>query len=100
MQVGFHRLAAQELVSARRAYARHSIRAAERFESEVEVAVQRITSAPLLGSPYDVHHRWVRLRRFPYLVCYRILDADHILIVAVAHARRRPGYWRRRRPGS
>jgi hypothetical protein len=35
------------------------------------------------------------MKRFPYLVFYRILDAD-IEIVAVAHEKRRPGYWTNR----
>ncbi|MGH6630205.1 MAG: type II toxin-antitoxin system RelE/ParE family toxin, partial [Burkholderiales bacterium] len=33
---------------------------------------------------------------FPYLIFYRETDR-HISIVAVAHGRRRPGYWRKRR---
>lgn len=36
------------------------------------------------------------VRRFPYLVFYAELE-DSIWIVAVAHAKRRPDYWRRRR---
>jgi len=36
------------------------------------------------------------LQRFPFSVVYRV-EARRILIVAVAHARRRPSYWRSRR---
>jgi hypothetical protein len=32
------------------------------------------------------------LKRFPCLVFFRILD-DEIAVVAVAHEKRRPGYW-------
>jgi toxin ParE1/3/4 len=32
------------------------------------------------------------IHRFPYLVIFLEL-ADKILIVAVAHGKRRPGYW-------
>jgi hypothetical protein len=35
------------------------------------------------------------LRRFPYGLIYA-LDQDDILILAVAHTRREPGYWRDR----
>jgi hypothetical protein len=48
---------------------------------------------------YHRHYRWVRTRRFPYILYYRLVDADEVLIVAVAHARRRPGYWLRRSRG-
>ena len=36
-----------------------------------------------------------RLRRFPYSVVYT-LDAESILVLAVAHQHRKPGYWRNR----
>jgi len=35
------------------------------------------------------------LSEFPYSVVYEITE-DEVMIVAVAHAHRRPGYWRRR----
>jgi plasmid stabilization system protein ParE len=35
------------------------------------------------------------LKRYPFIIVYRIA-ADRIEIVAVAHGKRRPGYWRRR----
>jgi len=37
--------------------------------------------------------RRVLVRRFPYSLLYRV-DPDVIFVVAVAHVRRRPGYWR------
>jgi hypothetical protein len=40
--------------------------------------------------------RKVRLRRFPYLIYYVELD-DSLWIAAVAHQKRRPGYWSHRR---
>ncbi len=39
-------------------------------------------------------HRAV-LKRFPYLIHYQIRP-EIILVVAIAHAGRRPAYWRRR----
>ena len=39
--------------------------------------------------------RRISLSRFPYLVAYEIME-DEVLVVAVAHAHRRPGYWRKR----
>jgi toxin ParE1/3/4 len=36
------------------------------------------------------------LARFPFAIVYEV-RADEILVLAIAHARRRPGYWKRRR---
>jgi toxin ParE1/3/4 len=38
-----------------------------------------------------------RIPRFPYLVIFLEADAA-IQLVAVAHGKRRPGYWRKRLP--
>jgi plasmid stabilization system protein ParE len=35
------------------------------------------------------------LRRYPFSVVYRV-ESARILIVAVAHGRRRPGHWKSR----
>jgi len=35
------------------------------------------------------------VKRHPYLVVYAILS-DQLVIIAVAHTSKRPGYWRRR----
>ena len=35
------------------------------------------------------------VRRFPFGILYRI-EPEEIVIVAVAHLRRKPGYWRER----
>ncbi len=41
--------------------------------------------------------RRVNLKVFPFYVAYQI-HAETLWILAFAHARRRPGYWRRRKP--
>ena len=38
------------------------------------------------------------LRRFPFAVIYRTVGDDELEVVAVAHQKRRPGYWTRRLP--
>jgi len=40
--------------------------------------------------------RRCRLRRFPYSVVYT-QDGPDILVLAIAHQHRKPGYWKRRR---
>jgi len=39
------------------------------------------------------------LRRFPYMVVFEVVE-DRIVVWAVAHTKRRPGYWLARRPTS
>jgi toxin ParE1/3/4 len=95
--VDFHRLALRELVGASAWYRERSEQARVRFRNAVFDAVERIATDPhahvVLASPY----RSVRVRRFPYVLIYEILDDKRVLIVAVAHTSRRPGYWRRRK---
>jgi plasmid stabilization system protein ParE len=50
---------------------------------------------PLWKPPW----RRALLRRFPYVVFFEI-EKDRAVVWAVAHARRRPGYWAARRPPS
>ena len=47
------------------------------------------------GAPRRTTARQLPVRGFPFLVVYRIRP-DDVYIVAVAHAKRRPGYWMNR----
>ncbi len=95
--VVFHPLAAREYRSARDWYAERAVEAAESFRIAVDQAVSRISSQseflPKLGPAY----RFVRVRRFPYVLIFRERSPESIMVTAVAHTSRRPGYWRGRR---
>lgn len=52
-----------------------------------------VAARPAAGSPLPAGRRRVLLRRFPYAVIYRELDAARVRVLAVAHFRRRPDYW-------
>jgi len=59
--------------------------------------VRRVTALILLraeaGSPMPKRRRrWV-CERFPYAVVYHVATDGAIRVLAVAHHRRRPGYW-------
>jgi plasmid stabilization system protein ParE len=94
--VDIHPLALNELRAADRWYSQRSLFASQRFRLAVNRLVQRIAQAAQQGTPFRQRYYWRRLYRFPYLFYYEIRDPKPVLIYAVAHSRRRPGYWLRR----
>ncbi|HXW07781.1 MAG TPA: type II toxin-antitoxin system RelE/ParE family toxin [Vicinamibacterales bacterium] len=93
--VEFHPLAADEAEAAERWYRERNEIASARFQRELDRAVDLISERPDTGAPYLANTRRVLLRRFPFFVVYRV-RGDNVQVIAVAHARRRPGYWRSR----
>ena len=65
------------------------------FASELDTAIDRIAEAPSRWPEYLEGTRRYVMRRFPYLVVYRVM-LDRVQVVAIAHGHRRPGYWRSR----
>ena len=68
---------------------------AEAFAREISAKLELLKDHPLIGTPGVRGSRWMPLSRFPYTLHYR-LAGDVIDILAVAHQKRRPGYWRKR----
>jgi hypothetical protein len=62
---------------------------------EVVTAIERIRAFPNAWHPLGDELRRCRLRRFPYGLIYA-LEKGEILVLALAHARREPQYWRER----
>lgn len=87
--------AIEEAEAAARWYAERSLSAAAGFADEMDLAVDAIEQNPDAWPQYDHGTRHYLLRRYPFGVVYRV-EAARILIVAVAHGRRRPGYWKSR----
>jgi toxin ParE1/3/4 len=65
------------------------------FVAEFERTVNFVLDNPMLGAVFRGTRRRYILRRFPYSIIYQI-TADELRILAVAHHRRRPGYWAQR----
>ncbi len=66
------------------------------FLAEVERAIDTLLQLPELGVPYKrTEFRYWVLRKFPFVIYYATLP-DAIWIAAIAHERRRPGYWKKR----
>ena len=97
MQVRLHPAARAELHEAADWYAlRAGHRVASDFVSAYEEVRSRVVEHPEIGTPCASETRTLRFRSFPYSLNYR-LARDHIVIVAIAHQRRWPGYWDKRR---
>ena len=67
----------------------------DRFAGEVRLAIRRILETPNRWRVLEDDVRRCVVRVFPYSVLYTI-EPDFILIVAVMHGKREPGYWRYR----
>jgi plasmid stabilization system protein ParE len=65
------------------------------FAMEVYASIKRIAKTPLLWSKLSQNSRRFPTKRFPYSIIYQVLESE-ILIVAVAHQSRKPGYWKER----
>ena len=84
--------ALEEAEEAARWYAERSETAAVGFTEELDAAIAQIELTPTAWPPYAYNTRRYVLRRSPSVV-YRV-DANQVIVIAVAHAHRRPGYWR------
>lgn len=97
MKAIFLKAAQVELDAAVDYYAEHaSERIAEAFPQDALRTRQRLIEPPEIGKPVTKRLRALALRDFPYSLVYR-LSAETISIHAMAHHRRRPGYWAGRR---
>ncbi|MFN0054020.1 MAG: type II toxin-antitoxin system RelE/ParE family toxin [Planctomycetales bacterium] len=89
----FHRQARAELDEAIAWYESRAEGLGMQFLDEVEQTVRLISAHQEIGSRYkSTEFRYFPVSRFPYALYYCVLDGQ-IWIAAVAHQRRRPGYW-------
>ena len=95
MKHKFHPDAAKEYGDATRWYADRDLQLAFRFIEAVEETISRVVDAPTRWRVIEEDVRRCLTRVFPYAVHYTI-ESDFILVVAVSHCSREPGYWRDR----
>ena len=98
LAVELHPAAVREAERAARWYSEHADEeVAERFVGDLRNVLGVIAATPQRW-PSDVAtgFRRARLDAFPYVVV-DALGARAARVVAVAHTRRKPGFWRRRR---
>ncbi len=88
-EVRLHRLALREYRRARSWYAKRSLRAESRFIETVAQAIIKIEDQVTLAPADEDNIRWVKTRRYPYLLYYEYFPDNVALVLAIAHKRKR-----------
>ncbi len=65
------------------------------FKRELRQLMRLVATMPLAWPSSGKNTRKCLMTRFPYLVIYAVMPHE-ILVLAVGHQHRRPGYWRER----
>lgn len=91
----FHPEARGDLRDAARWYRERNPAIAAEFRAAIDDVVRAIAGSPQRWPIYLHGARRYVLRRFPFSVVY-LDDPEEVVIVAVAHAKRRLGYWKGR----
>ena len=91
----YHPAAEAEYHAAIRYYSRISEELGISFVSEIEKAVERARLFPEAHRKIHGSVRRVLTRRFSYAVLYELREQS-VLVWAVAHTSREPGYWKDR----
>src|SRR5262245_54869605 len=99
MTYDFHPEARREYLEAAVFYENRRPGLGAAFTLEIEATIRRIVESPTRWQAIEQDVRRCLSHIFPYGILYTI-EGDSILIVAVMHLRRRPGYWLDRLPGS
>jgi plasmid stabilization system protein ParE len=94
--VRFHPDADAEFIDAILYHANKAARLGERFHAEIRRMTVEIETAPRLHPMWRHRTRRIVGKRFPYAVVY-VEQADHLLVLAVAHSKRHPDYWLKRK---
>jgi plasmid stabilization system protein ParE len=92
VEVTVHPEAEAEYETALAWYLDRSPKAARRFEIAFDKTIEAIGVQPTMFPLCDDRHRFVTLKRYPYSLIYSV-HGETAIVIAVAHAKRRPGYW-------
>jgi plasmid stabilization system protein ParE len=95
MTYAFHPEARLEYIDAAAFYESRRPGLGAAFSREIEATIDRILEAPERCRVIEQDVRRCLTHTFPYGILYTVED-DSILIVAIAHGSRKPGYWNQR----
>ncbi len=95
MKYAFHPEALKEYAHGVEFYAEQRVELAQGFINAVENAIFKIVQFPNRYSIIDEDIRRCLIQKFPYAILYTI-EENSILILAIMHCSRKPGYWQER----
>ena len=95
MEIRFLEIAEREIDEAVEYYNVESPCLGDDFLLQTLNALERIRQYSEAWQPFSQNTRRCRVHRFPWGIIYQILESE-ILVVAVAHLHREPGYWQNR----
>lgn len=95
MRIEFHLAALQELIDSARYYESRLPGLGADFRVEVNRSLDLLNENPDIGVVVEAPYRRLLLDRFPFSIVYRTRGST-LRILAIAHQRRRPGYWKGR----
>lgn len=95
MRIRYHPDAVVELTEAARYYEEQQPGLGGRFLDSVEASLSLLEKDPQIWRADSRGRRKYLVRRFPYLILYKYQDGQ-IYVLAIAHTKRKPGYWKTR----
>ena len=90
--------AEEEMIEASEFYEARSEGLGFEFLDDVQRIINLVCEYPKIGQSVAGGFRRALLRRFPFSLIYSE-EPTEIVIIAVAHQKRRPNYWRERKDG-
>jgi toxin ParE1/3/4 len=91
----FHPQAGEEYTRAAQYYAAIAPELGKRFYDEIQRLILEARRQPERFFKFSPPTRRILARKFPYSVVY-LDEPDRLWIVAIMHAKQRPGYWHER----
>lgn len=95
MKIRYLSIAESEFDEAIAWYLARSRSAARHFGREVVIVERLLREHPRIGRCVEQDARSLCVNDFPYSIIY-LVENNEIVVVAVAHQSRRPGYWKDR----
>ncbi len=96
MNYYFHPAAFQEYSESTRYYFKISPSLARAFVAEIESSINHIIQFSQSWQEVDTGVRRYLIKRFPFDIYYTVEDDNSVIIQAVMHLSRNPGYWKTR----
>jgi plasmid stabilization system protein ParE len=97
MRIEYHPAIEQELREIIRYYEQASPGLGTEFLDEFERQILKIASMPTLWALVEGDIRRALMKRFPYVVYFRVLENDVLRVTVIKHQRKHPEYGRVRK---